>query len=190
MLSKGGCRSEAGSSRDFIDGIICRFEQAFGIQQTLLDNPPMWRGSGLLSKTSGKGPSRHQRFSGKLPDLQRAIQMLHSPVQNRRKASLRLGANGMRRILGLTSLSMWWNNQAARNYIRDFCSVVGAHDMQAKIDSRGAASRRQDTSFIDVQNIGLDINVWKPRRKPIHIMPMRRCALAIEKTRSSQHKNA
>src|SRR5712691_5793735 len=112
------------------------------------------------------------------------------PLQNRRKATAGFSADWMKHELCLATLSMRRHDQAARDYVRDIGSVVATHDMETEVDSGRAPGRCQDISFIHVQNIRLDLNVWKTRREPIRMAPVRRHAFAIEKAGSGQNKDA
>ena len=106
------------------------------------------------------------------------------PLQNRRKAPAGFSADWMKHELCLATLSMRRHNQAACDHVRDIGSVVAAHDMETEVDSGRAPGRCQDISFVHVQNVRLHVNVWKTRREPIRIAPVRRHAFAIEKAGS------
>ncbi len=82
------------------------------------------------------------------------------------------------------------HHQPPRNFVGNFRAVIAAHNVQTKIDSRGASRRSQNIPFVDIQHIRLDANLGKTRDQAFGVTPVRRSSLAVEQTRGGEHEDA
>src|SRR5437868_6397308 len=122
-----------------------------------MDQPAMRSDSRLFFESARKIPWRHSCFSGEIVHLHGAIEMRLCPLQNARKSAGLISRNRSHCKLRLSSLAMRRHNQPARDLVRNLRAEIAAHDVQAKINSRCAARRSENRSFIEVEHVRLNL---------------------------------
>ena len=82
------------------------------------------------------------------------------------------------------------HDEAPRYKIRDMRAVIPTNDVQAKVDSGGAAGGGQQVAFVHVQNVGIDNDSWIPATEQGGVPPMRGRAASVEQPSRRQHEHA
>lgn len=85
-----------------------------------------------------------------------------------------------RHELRLPTLAVRRHDETSGNLIRNRGSVVTPDDVQTEIDAGRTACGRQDSPFIDVQDVGFYLYSRETSGEPIGVPPMRCDSLAVE----------
>lgn len=93
-------------------------------------------------------------------------------------------------ILRLTAAAVGGRDQAPGRVVRRGHPEVAAQNVQAQVDARGGAGRRQHAALVDEQNVLVDLDKRMPRDKRACVMPVRRGALAVEQARGGEREGA
>ncbi len=81
------------------------------------------------------------------------------------------------------------NDESARHMIGDRGAKVAAHEVQAQIQSRGAAGGGENVPFIHIQHIGIDSNLRITAMQGLGVAPMSRRPPAIEQAGGRKHES-
>src|SRR5688572_14134078 len=119
----------------------------------------MRRGAGLLLESTGERPRRHVRSIREVIDGQRAIEVRLGPFEEACEPRRFFGHNRLDRELRLASFTKRGDDEPACHLVRDLRSEVSADEMQAEINPGSAACRREDGTFVDVEDVRLYLNL-------------------------------
>ncbi len=111
------------------------------------------------------------------------------PLQHLRETRPRVASDRIPNILRLPALAMRRNHQPAGQLVRDFRSIVAAHDVQTQIDPRRASGRGQNLTLLGVQNIRFHPQPRELRDQPLGMPPVGRRALAVQKASRGQDEH-
>jgi hypothetical protein len=92
--------------------------------------------------------------------------------------------------LSLSSIPLRWYHHAAGENVSHFCSIIQAHQMEAKVDSDRRARRGEDLTLIYVKHAGIDLDGREPVRERFGVHSMGGSAPAVEQTRMGQDEGA
>lgn len=93
-------------------------------------------------------------------------------------------------ILRLTATAVGGRDQAPGRVVRRGHPEIAAQNVQAQVDARGGAGRRQHAALVDEQNVLVDPDERMPRRKRARVMPVCRGALAVQQARCGEREGA
>ena len=91
--------------------------------------------------------------------------------------------------LRLPSLAMGWDDEPTRHLVRDTRTEVPPHDVKAKIDPGGAPRRRQHLPLVDIEDVGIELDVRMASRDGGTVAPMRGGAEAAQQPRRRKDRD-
>ncbi len=95
-----------------------------------------------------------------------------------------------RHVLCLTAAAVGGRDQTPGRVVGRGHPEVAAQDVQAQVDARGGAGRRQHAALVDEQDVLVDLDERMPRRECPRVVPVRRGASAVEQARGGEREGA
>src|ERR1700735_1744585 len=194
-MPQRGRRPEAAALRDVIDGKRGVFEQFTRRIDPRPRDPVRRAQSGRRPKPAHEGAFAHGRQARQFADAPGLAGPLSDLIQKHRQR-FRLPRFALAVLdrslqeLRLAAVAMWRNAQSACHLVGDRRTVIATHEMQAKIESRGAAGGGQNAAFVHVQYVRIDTNRGVPPLKRLGVPPVSRCPPAVEQPGGSKHERA
>jgi hypothetical protein len=93
-------------------------------------------------------------------------------------------------VLGLAALPVGWHHHAAGDGVGDLGSEVEADDMQTQVDARRRAGRGHDIAVVDIEHVGVDIDLRIAGRELLGLHPVGGGPAPVEQTGGGQHEGA
>ena len=154
-----------------------------------MDEPTVRRGAGLLSKAPSERARRHCRLTRPGLNGERPLQVRLRPIQDTGESAAILGADRGLDVLRLTTVAMRRNDEPSRDAGGDLRAVVDSHDVQTQVDPRCASRRGENSAFVNVERVRLDLEVWVSGAEGVDVPPMRRRPFAVEQPACSEHED-
>ena len=131
--------------------------------------------AGRLGEAPGERADAHVRAGGEHRQIQRLVEALQRPRHHGRDRVV-FGMRGHRRLdqLRLAAGAVGRDHQPSRDGVGDLAPVVATHDVQAEVDPRSAARRRQHASRVDVEHVGVDRDLGMAGGELGRVAPVRR----------------
>ena len=92
--------------------------------------------------------------------------------------------------LGLAAVALGRHDQLAGQLAGDLGSVVLADDVQAQVDARRTAGRRQDVALVDVEHAGVDRHIRILAGQFVALRPVGGRPATVEQARLGQDERA
>ncbi len=93
-----------------------------------------------------------------------------------------------RHVLCLAATAVGGRDQAPGRVVGRGHPEVTAENVQAQVDARGGAGRRQHTALVDEQNVLVDLDQRMFRRECPRVVPVRRGTFAVEQARGGERE--
>ena len=192
-----GCRrSDANGLCNPVDRLVCRLQSLLRREQSLVGDPLMGRRADFGLKMSGERPRRHVRLLRERRDAEAAVEIGLRPFEQPRQAASRVRLHRGRHVLRLIAFSMRRHDEPPGNLIGHDRAKVVPNDVETEIDTGGAACRREDTAFVDVEYVRFDEHPGKSCRQSFCIAPVCGRPFPIEqsgrceneRTRTNRHE--
>ncbi len=193
VMPQRGWRPEAAALRDVIDGKRGVFEQFTRCSDSSSDNPIRWAAACCCAKPPHERALAHGREARQLRDAPALAGPIPDFIEQYRKRPALFRAastifDGPLQELRLAALTMRRNDQPARYLIRYLRTIVASNQMQAEVESRGAAGGGENAALIYVKNIRIDTNLGKSALQRLGIAPVSGRAPAIEQSGCRKHE--
>src|SRR3989442_11939591 len=91
--------------------------------------------------------------------------------------------------LRLPSLTLWRSHEAAGPCVGGCRAEVAPDEVEAQVDTRGDASRREDVVVVDEEAVGQDVDLWGSALELTGPPPMGGGGTLVEHTSPGQRKN-
>ncbi len=91
--------------------------------------------------------------------------------------------------LRLAAVAVGRDHEPPRDRVGDRAAVVAAHDVQAQVDPRGAARRRQHAAGVDVEHVRVDADLGMAAGERLGVAPVRRRLSAVEQARGGEEED-
>jgi hypothetical protein len=128
-------------------------------------------------------PGEHVEGEGLVEPVQRPLPGGGEPLAER------LG-HAARYVLRLTAAAVGGGDQAPGRVVGGGHPEVAAQNVQAQVDARGGAGRRQHTALVDEQDVLVDLDERMLRRERPRVVPVGRGTLAVEQARGGEREGA
>jgi hypothetical protein len=144
-----------------------------------------------LGKAAVEVAGRHAGTFREAGHIQTLGNMRNDPVKQCRKRGIRPGLGRQQGAeLGLVAGPPRIQDQAPGNCVRHAVAKVARHERQAHVDTGRDAGRRPDPAILDVQCIGVDVQVRMAAAQNRSRFPMGGHAFAVYKSERGQHEGA
>ena len=180
MLAQGRGVSKPARGRDGLDVQVAGLEQCLRRTDALLNHPAHRARPGLGDEVAGKGAWAHVRVSRHPLERQGLIQVVHDPGPRVAEPAVLQGRHRPLDELSLPAGAVGGHDHAARREIGDREAVVAPDEVQAQVESGGEARRREHRAVLDVEGVGVDIDLGVPGRQPGGVRAVGRGATAVE----------
>jgi len=165
VQAQRGRRLQPDCLGDAIHALAGLLEHPLRGKQALVDQPLMRRGSILPEELAGERARRHRSPLRQLFDPERLCQVVLGPHKQGRESRGGVAPDGVRHELRLAAVAMRRHDQAARHRVGNPGTIVAADDVQARVDSRGAAGGSENAALVDIQPVGLRADAWIAARQ-------------------------
>src|SRR6266581_8239081 len=147
-------RAESRQAADVLDRLGSRLQDLASSIDAYVCEPCHRRNARLLTKPTAQRPSRHMCPGREPAEVERTCKVLEHPVaKGAELVAARVGHEPFNE-LRLPSLTLWRSHEAAGPCVGCCGAEVAPDEVEAQVDTRGYASRREDVVVIDEEAVG------------------------------------
>src|SRR5262245_52676498 len=183
VLAQRRGRAVADLRRDALDGVAARLEQLERAPDARDPHPARRRGTGLVAEAPAQAARAHRHATRQPIQRERLALVLLDPAEQRRERCAVVARYGTAGPLRLAAVALERHDGQLRRLHRDGGAVVAPYQVEAQVQARRGARRRQDLALVDVEDIRLDVDRRMAARELGGGTPVRRRTPAIQEAR-------
>src|SRR5229473_3828773 len=147
-------RAESCQATDVLDRLGGRLQYLARSIDACVCKPCHRRSARLLAKPTAQRPSRHVCPRRERDEVERKCKVFQHPIAKGAELVAARVWHEPFDELGLPSLTLWRSHEAAGPCVGSFGAEVTPDEVEAQVDTRGYASRREDVVVIDEEAVG------------------------------------
>src|SRR5712691_10437437 len=152
-------RAESRQATDVLDRLGGRFQYLARSIDACVCDPCHRRHARLLAKPTAQRPSRHVRLGRERAEVERTCKVFEHPIAKRAELVAARVWHEPFDELRLPSLTLWRSHEAAGPCVGSCGAEITPDEVEAQVDTRGYASRREDVVVIDEEAVGQHVDL-------------------------------
>src|SRR5437879_4008513 len=187
--SNGDRRAESRQATDVLDRLGGRLQYLARSIDACVCEPCHRRHARLLTKPTAQRPSRHMCPGRERAEVERNCKVFEHPIAKGAELVAARVWHEPFDELRLPSLTLWRSHEAAGPRVGGCGAEVAPDEVEAQVDTRGYASRREDVVVVDEEAVGQDVDLGVSALELTGPPPMGGGGTVVEHTSRGKRKS-